>query len=526
MGSIPLVALDSRPPADAPDLLGEYGKLQSMRHAQAMAPLEQQQAQQQIQNSQLQGQGLQQENEMRQRQIQDTQTLEKLSPQFIQKDANGKVIGYDYGGFFGSAASSGVSPQTLLPLQKSIYETTTAKANSGEAQLKLESSATQQAFEHIEGLRGTQDTAQRQQLWNSSLQWAQKNAQLLGIDASQLPQQAPDDNGLTSIEAGLGMHAQMIDNASKLAAANKSELDQEAEQQRIDFYKSNGGAEGISVEAQQQADWLSKHPGKGPSDYAIAMKKLVPAYNFSLQQSAGNATQPLNAGQQATVSAILEGRINPPSSFALKTPYWQNIMANVFEKDPQFSEQRAQLRKDFTVGKHSTEINSINTALVHVGVLNDAIDAMNNGNIQVLNKISNELGAQVGSDKMTTFNTIVHRVGPEISKAYIGSGGSAGERGADEKDFDPKLGPQQLKSNAAMTAQLLRSKISSLENQWNQNRSDAMPEFQQRFITPQAQQVLQKLNPQQSAPQVGQRVKLKNGQTITVKVVHPDGSFD
>ena len=102
---------------------------------------------------------------------------------------------------------------------------------------------------------------------------------------------------------------------------------------------------------------------------------------------------------------------------------------------------------------------------------------------------------QTGDTPATTFNVIVHRVGPELSKAYIGAGGSAGERGTDERDFDPSLGPQQLKSNVGITTQLLRSKIGALENQWDQNKSPNMKSFEEQFISPEAQKQLDRWAP-------------------------------
>jgi len=203
-------------------------------------------------------------------------------------------------------------------------------------------------------------------------------------------------------------------------------------------------------------------------------------------------------------------------------------MNNVYALDPQWNEQRAQLRKAYTVGPQSKEINAINTAVGHVGVMNDAIDALNNGDVKVLNAIGNRLGVETGQDPVTTFNTIVHRVGPEIAKAYIGAGGSAGERGSDEKDFDPSLGPKQLRSNVGITAELLRSKISSLANQWDENKSQGMPSFQDRFIMPAAQQTIDRLSPQsanapqQSTHKVGDTI-IQNGARFNVKSVDANG---
>src|SRR5205823_2580723 len=146
------------------------------------------------------------------------------------------------------------------------------------------------------------------------------------------------------------------------------------------------------------------------------------------------------------------GRNNPTNN---AISYWVNAL------DPQHDETnfpaRNKLMTAFTSGKESQQINAINTAMGHVGVLGDAVDALNNGDVKVLNKIANGLGVQTGSTPVTTFNTIVHRVGPELASAYIAGGGGEHERGTTGADFDPNLGAGQLKSNVAITAKLLRS---------------------------------------------------------------------
>jgi len=143
----------------------------------------------------------------------------------------------------------------------------------------------------------------------------------------------------------------------------------------------------------------------------------------------------------------------------------------------------------------------------------------------VLNQIGQRLGIEFGTDTgnaAAMFKTIVHRVGPELSKAYLGAGGSAGERGADEKDFDPALAPGILKTNVGVTAQLLRSKISALENQWNENAAPGVQNFQDRFIMPEAKRQLNKINPQGGGGGGGGATKTYNGHTYAQQ---SDGSW-
>src|SRR6185437_2722272 len=97
----------------------------------------------------------------------------------------------------------------------------------------------------------------------------------------------------------------------------------------------------------------------------------------------------------------------------------------------------------------------------------------------------------MGATPQATFQAIVHRIGPEITKAYISGGGGEGERFANEADFSPNLSPQQLHGNIATSVNLLRSKIGFLENQYKQ--TVGRDDFGQRFITPQANAAFNRL---------------------------------
>ena len=318
------------------------------------------------------------------------------------------------------------------------------------------------------------------------------------------------DGSVIVPEPSLSQKSQQI-LAVKQQEAKAAGLDPEETKQYVFGIKPSTSQ---NVDQQELQDWMQKNPGKGPADFLKYKSTMVPQFNFNLQQGGvggGSGFAPGTSpedmyksfgAKSGIIRGIVEGRQSPPSAFAQKTPYWQDVMQKVYQVDPQWNEQTAQLRKSYSSGKQSAEINSIKTAMGHVGVLGDSIAALNNGDVKALNGIANQLGVQFGSTPVTTFNTIVNRVGPELSKAYIGAGGSAGERGADAKDFDPSLGPKQLTANVAITARLLRSKIGSLENQWNQNAAPGMKSFQDQFITPEAKAALNKYSPQGGGVQV------------------------
>lgn len=496
MGSFQ-IARPTIQPIEQPDVLQNYGRLlqlkglqQQQAQQQALAPLQQQalQGQTQLQQQQIQ---------MGQQEIAARQALNQAYAGSITKDANGTPT------FDSSKLMQNLSNGPAAYKSPEVLEGITKFQQS---RIGLQTSMTDLHTKTQDMIAGAAsaikaanyDPILAHSLLDSLPQSPQVDQIRQQIDNPQALKQFVDAN----IAGSPTVAEKQATTAKDVAQTAEANANTNAKNLEVQM----GGTPAMA-DARYRNILMNQSMGRPvtPDDKAFLaayqrQKTLVPAFNFNLQANGTGSNQPLNPNQQATAQAILEGRMTPPSSFALKTPYWQNVMGAVFQQDPQFSEQRAELRKDFTVGKHSTEINAINTAMGHIGVLNDAIDALNNGNVKALNQLANSLGVQVGNDKVTTFNTIVHRVGPEIAKAYVGSGGSAGERGADEKDFDPSLGPQQLRSNAAITAQLFRSKISAFENQWDQNKSANMPSFQERFIMPEAQRTLDKIAPQKSAP--------------------------
>jgi hypothetical protein len=215
---------------------------------------------------------------------------------------------------------------------------------------------------------------------------------------------------------------------------------------------------------------------------------------------AGAGVNPLLRGR---VQAILEYRAAdlPTTRGGLNQAIMQAVNTIDPTHDATVYPARNKIVQDYTTGKDSQQINAINTAMGHIDDLGQAITALNNGNIPALNAVANKWGVLTGQTPATTFNTIVHRVGPEIASAYIAGGGGEGERGTTAADFSANASPAQLESNIGITAKLLRSKIGSLENDWQKTYkpTQAQDQFQNRFITPAAQASLNRWAPQQAA---------------------------
>nr|MDP9114647.1 hypothetical protein [Acidobacteriota bacterium] len=111
----------------------------------------------------------------------------------------------------------------------------------------------------------------------------------------------------------------------------------------------------------------------------------------------------LSPSLAAQVKAISEGRAAlPPASARSQAAI--SLRNAVFHYDPQYSDQRAQIRKAFTTGPDGKNIGALNTATVHFGQLQEAAEAMKNGTFQPGNQVYNYIATKFGASAPTDYN--------------------------------------------------------------------------------------------------------------------------
>lgn len=292
---------------------------------------------------------------------------------------------------------------------------------------------------------------------------------------SQFPDPMQFDPAKTPAQVRqIGMTAEQQTQATQAAAnAAQTKAYQDAELKQ--------GQQRIGIQAQEQA---------------LRQKTFDATYGALVDPNTG---KPLEgeaakavAMQDPLATAIANYQSPPPS--VNRGGAGASVMRKVLAINPQYNAQNWQgqqkILNDFTSGKSAQELAGVNTALGHVGVLNEAVAALNNGDVRLLNSIGNRLGVETGSTPVGVFKTIVHRVGPELVKAYTGAAGGQAEREVAAHDFDPNLSPEQLKANIAMTAHLLQSKLDAKQSQWK----NVMGDRSFNFLSPEAQSTMQKLN--------------------------------
>ena len=197
----------------------------------------------------------------------------------------------------------------------------------------------------------------------------------------------------------------------------------------------------------------------------------------------------------AQVKALAEGRMQFPGGFALKSPYWQQMLSAVSQYDPTFDavnyNARSGTRKDFTSGKDAASINALNTVAEHMGQLQDAIPDLNNTSWQAANSVKNWAKTQAGSPDVTNFDAIKNSVASELVRVWRGTGGNESDIQGRLKDLSDSNSPQQLQGVLTNMGGLIKGKIDALQDQYKRGMGTAAED--KNFYTPQAQQVFKKL---------------------------------
>lgn len=361
--------------------------------------------------------------------------------------------------------------------------------------------------------------------------FVQKLLAIKAVKPGEMPADYPGDAALHQLhDSGLSAkdqlkkHLDEVEEERKAALAPSVLAESKAKATTAGVLADQMTAGGMSLKDQQELDRQTRANAEAArhnkTDEGIAGGRLrVEQLRYNATLGAGldaNGQPKVGDDGKPIVSPMAKAIANydAPLNLARLAPAQRDtLMAQIKQENPDFKAEYYQtfqkMENSATSGSIGTSANALSTMMGHLTVLNKAVDALNNGNVQVLNKLANAYGAQTGNDARTVFDTIVHRLGPEVTKAYLASGGSVGERGTNEEDFSSSLGPKQIKSNIGISALLADSKIKALQDQYSRG---TYGKGKQKLISDEAEQARQTLTGQ--APAAVQDLPTGKGKVI------------
>lgn len=320
---------------------------------------------------------------------------------------------------------------------------------------------------------------------------ASANLEVLPNGARVTPEQKKlADQGIPIIS---GFRSQAENNALKHHQINGqwftkegnpvSESTTHAEGNSIDVDSKKLTKEGRQTLARE--GWYQPIPQQDPNHW----ERMPSAGATSVPAASSPAVS--NAPRAGTTSSIAEKIANyemkPPAS---RSAQYGPLMQEVARINPDYDETKyatvQQARKNFTTGKQGDTVRSMNVAIDHLDTLKDAGNALQNGNLPLFNKITNEFAKNTGSPVVTDFNGIKSIVGSEVAKAVAGGNMALADREEIRKELDAANSPQQLAGVIKRMQQLLGGQLKGLKTQYE---DAGLRDFDKK-LTPRTKQVL------------------------------------
>lgn len=151
---------------------------------------------------------------------------------------------------------------------------------------------------------------------------------------------------------------------------------------------------------------------------------------------------------------------------------------------------RQKVLKDFSTGPQGQLVTSFNTAIDHLDTLKELGNALNNGNLQLANKIKNTAAAWTGDADITNLDTAKQIVGAEVIKSIVARGGGQAEREEAANKISRISSPAQLAGYIETTQKLMGGQLKSLEQQYSSGSK--RKDFRDKLL-PRAKNVLESL---------------------------------
>src|SRR5438094_310035 len=247
---------------------------------------------------------------------------------------------------------------------------------------------------------------------------------------------------------------------------------------------------------------LALHFVTGIEDNGVYSKEQIGQFRDLItsggQPAVAKLTSYLIGPQQGEVSdtakGIAEYRIPPPSPRSMASGAGKALMEQVMRANPGYDASqfpaRSKMRIAYTSGIQAQQLTALNTAVEHLGKLDDMATALNNGSFKPGNQAYNWVRTTFGDSAVTNYRFATDIMSGELATAMKKSGATDVEISKVTKSLSDANSPKQLSDAIRKVAiPMIGGKASTLDQQWKQVMGDQDP-FS--VYTPGAKAVIQK----------------------------------
>ena len=259
----------------------------------------------------------------------------------------------------------------------------------------------------------------------------------------------------------------------------------------VDSYKTEKGIPASQPLTTRQVEELQgriassrREPDQATSPYVAA--------SGGLTGEAFLSTIPAN--ERELVKQIADYKMDISRVTSLRSDQRQRIASMVAQYDPTFDmsqySNRVRMRSDFNSGKASANIRSLNTAVGHLGTLQEKADALDNTWSQTWNSLANAVDKGLGGARVVEFGVAANAVEGELASLFKGTGATDQEIKAWREQLNDAQSPAQINGMVQTAIELMHSRLMALDSQWQQGMGKPR-DF--KIMTDKSRKVLEKL---------------------------------
>ena len=236
--------------------------------------------------------------------------------------------------------------------------------------------------------------------------------------------------------------------------------------------KATQAAEAVMAQARATHKEVATNAPVGSTASYVTGRIETPVVGGVEQPTAEGA-----ANNQQHVKSIAEKIANyeMPAPTSRSGPY-ATIMREVSKLNPEFDQTKfatAQAtRKEFTKltgTSGGAQVQALNRAVPHMEQYEQAVTALQNGKMPLVNDVLNTYHMNVGDDKVAGAKAIQGLVSAELQKAIAGGLGGVDEREALSKQLATNLNPEQLTAVIKQMKNMMLVSGQGLKQNWTSN---------------------------------------------------------
>ncbi len=263
-------------------------------------------------------------------------------------------------------------------------------------------------------------------------------------------------------------------------------FDASVAEQKLQVQAANAAATRLTE--QQRADVAAfqarENRGPSPQEYADILRGSM---------APGGSMGEVSPEMERISKKLVAAEIPYPSSFALKSPFWQGVISTAENLDPGFNastyQVRSKVRQSYTSGRDKDNINALNQAIGHAAELEKAGTALDNTSWRAFNSVANLFESEVrGDPRVDKFKTAAQAVGDELERVFRGTGGNLETIKEWRARLNASNSPEQMEGVLDTAYQLLFSRLETMLNTYHSAMGDQGSDF--RILSPKARKIL------------------------------------